>query len=226
MNVKNKHVESKSINLDNGNMLSLIQHISKLLFPSVCLVCGEETGDNGPICRNCLKNTKLILDETWNTSHIDKARTIFQYDDPIRGIVINIKFHRDIVAARLLGRQIGLILKGHRISTGDVDFLLPVPTSRKHLKRRLFNQTEEMIRGMREVYPLPEQIRAVRVIQHHSQTELSLEERMNNVRNSFKILKPEKVRGRSILIYDDVYTTGATANELARILLEAGARNV
>jgi ComF family protein len=113
-----------------------------------------------------------------------------------------------------------------RTLAGVFDLIVPVPLERRKMRERGFNQAKilaSFLAGaadapvaelMRKVYPTP------------SQSLLGRAERLKNLRGSFDVPCPERVRGKSILLVDDVYTTGATVRECALILKGCGARSV
>jgi len=107
------------------------------------------------------------------------------------------------------------------------DLLVPVPLTRARAAERGFNQSAVLARHISRLLGIPVAERAVRRVgRSRSQTKLSPEGRRKNVRGVFRVRDPSAVRGKRILIVDDVWTTGATAEELARALLGAGAREV
>jgi ComF family protein len=105
--------------------------------------------------------------------------------------------------------------------------ILPVPLHPKRLREREFNQSVLLARPLAARLGIPVDLDAVERVVHTPPQSASTEaERRKNLRGAFRVRKPECVKGRSILLFDDVYTTGATLEELARSLLGAGARQV
>jgi ComF family protein len=107
------------------------------------------------------------------------------------------------------------------------DVILPVPLHTKRLRQRGFNQA--FILGKKIFPEWRDKIDPHALVRHHwtqPQTELSATERYKNVKNAFKVAKPEKIKHKKILLVDDVFTTGATVNECARILLRSQASEV
>ena len=89
------------------------------------------------------------------------------------------------------------------------------------------NRAKRLAEAVREVVPLPA-LNGVLVKSRRTakQKQLSAKERMKNVKNAYAVAAPEKVKDQSVLLLDDVYTTGATVNECARALKRAGAKEV
>ncbi|MDY6838656.1 MAG: ComF family protein [Thermodesulfobacteriota bacterium] len=108
-----------------------------------------------------------------------------------------------------------------------IDLLIPVPLHIRRLRERGFNQAYLMIRRWAKLEEIPcDAFAMLRTRWTEPQTSLSRKERKKNMRRAFAVRNPESIRGRRVLLIDDVYTTGSTANECARVLAEAGAELV
>ena len=116
----------------------------------------------------------------------------------------------------------------HRFYPADAfQSILPVPLHPKRLREREFNQCVLLARPLAARLGIPLDLDAVERVRHTLPQSASSEaDRRKNLRGAFRVRSPERVKGRSILLLDDVYTTGATLEELARSLLSAGARRV
>ena len=112
-------------------------------------------------------------------------------------------------------------------SMPEPDLILPVPLHPKRLRARGFNQA--LVLG-RKLFPKNKKRIDPHVLERHQwtvpQTGLKRTERRRNVKNAFRIKNPEKIKNKKILLIDDVFTTGATVNECARILLKNKAADV
>jgi len=107
------------------------------------------------------------------------------------------------------------------------DLLIPVPLHPKRLRERGFNQSLLLVKALSHRTGIPYEKRLLqKKRQTLPQVELSGREREKEVRNSFRIIKREALLGKTILLVDDVYTTGATVNECAKVLLAAGAERI
>ncbi|MDY6988010.1 MAG: ComF family protein [Thermodesulfobacteriota bacterium] len=108
-----------------------------------------------------------------------------------------------------------------------VDLLIPVPLHIKRLRERGFNQAYLLIRRWAKVEEIScDPFALSRIRWTEPQTSLSRKERKKNMRRAFSVRQADKIGGQKILLIDDVYTTGSTANECARVLMEAGAEFV
>ena len=105
--------------------------------------------------------------------------------------------------------------------------LLPVPLDKKKLKSRGYNQSEELAKELSKILLIPVvSENLIKIKYTKPQMELSKEEREKNLKNVFTIKNPEKISGKKIFLVDDVYTTGSTMQECAKILKEAGAKQI
>ena len=137
-----------------------------------------------------------------------------------------------------LARPLGIILFSSFVSHWDensIDAIVPVPLHHRKLKIRGFNPSLLMVRNWKLfVSTPPVDLRGTPVLRDVlvktkwtlPQTGLARKRRIKNVKNSFAVKDSPKIKGKRILLIDDVYTTGATANECATVLLKSGARYV
>ena len=111
---------------------------------------------------------------------------------------------------------------------GDIDLILPVPLHPKRFRQRGFNQAYQLASDWKHIDSgLAAATRLlVRRRATAPQTGLGKAQRRHNIRNAFGVQQPEAIRSQRILLIDDVYTTGATADECARVLLQCGAARV
>jgi ComF family protein len=111
--------------------------------------------------------------------------------------------------------------------TDTIDLLVPVPLHLERLRERGFNQTHLLIRRWAKLDQIPfDGLVLSRTRWTEPQTALSRKERQENIKGAFAVENPEKIEGRRIVLVDDVYTTGSTVNECARVLMAAGAEFV
>ena len=156
----------------------------------------------------------------------DRARAAFAYGDRSKGLILGFK-HGDRTdlapfLSDLLARAAGPLL-------ADADMLAPVPLHRMRLIRRRFNQSALLAAGLRrrtDAAFVPDLLRRVRATP--SQGHLSRMARRRNVRGAFAVRDRYRpaLAGRRVLLVDDVFTTGATVEECARVLRRAGAAAV
>ena len=127
----------------------------------------------------------------------------------------------------------GILIEHFVISGKNTDeiwnnsILIPVPLDKKKLKIRGYNQSEELARELSKVLQIPViSDSLIKTRPTKPQMELSKEQREKNLENVFQIKNPTELRDKKIFLVDDVYTTGSTMEECARVLKEAGAKQV
>jgi ComF family protein len=132
-----------------------------------------------------------------------------------------------------LGAALGQILASHLRSNEalapmrEADWVVPVPVHRFGRWRRGFNQSELIVRSMCEQLGMKNGERILRKVRNNpKQVGLSYRQRQENVRGAFQATDPAEVKGKRILVVDDIMTTGATLSECARVLKRAGALKV
>ncbi|MDX2171374.1 MAG: ComF family protein [Deltaproteobacteria bacterium] len=138
-------------------------------------------------------------------------------------VLQRLKYGRDISYAGILGRY----FCAHLPVPVDHDVIVPVPLHRRRLRWRGFNQSALLARSLAAHTQRAVELRALmRVRATPPQVGLGERDRRRNVARAFAVREPEHLRGRSVLLVDDVMTTGATVNECARVLRRAGATRV
>jgi ComF family protein len=186
----------------------------RLLRPPFCGVCGDplpswRSVDPGHRCDVC----------RIRRPHIAAGRAIGDYDGSLRAIVHALKYD----GRRSIATPLGALLRQHgeEIVSG-ADLVVPVPLHWTRHWRRGFNQAHELALGL----GLPVKMVLRRSRRTRSQTGLSARARAANVRNAFTIRRHHSIHSLSIVLVDDVSTTGSTMEACARVLREGGAREV
>lgn len=179
-----------------------------------CRACGLPLPDGGASCRDCRGKSPLT------------ARSAFVFNPQLRSLVHALKYRgRDDLAPYLAGRMAGAF--GRFPELGEHRFAVAVPLHRARARERGYNQAELLAAGLAaraNLFHLPGA--AERVRDTPSQTDLSRPERKANVAGAFRVAAPELVKGRAILVVDDVATTLATLSSLSDELLKSGAKSV
>jgi ComF family protein len=153
----------------------------------------------------------------------ESARSAALYDGAILDAVRLLKYHSRFEFVKPLSRLLVEALRGHGIESDAV--VMPVPLHEKKLRERCFNQSLLMARGVARAFSLGlDYTTLVRSRPTASQTGLKADERRENVRGAFIVIAPERVKGKTVLLVDDVYTTGSTIAECSKVLKKAGAR--
>ena len=148
------------------------------------------------------------------------------YDDKAKEIVRGLKFGRRKYLAKYVSN---FLIKRYEECYADknIDYIIPVPIMKKRQEERGYNQAEAIAKKLGEHYNLPIRMDVVEKIrQNEEQAKLSGKAREDNVIGVYKVVDSKEVKDKTVLIVDDVITTGSTASELAKILVKAKAKNV
>ena len=165
----------------------------------------------GQICGRCLADPPAF----------DQTLACWSYAYPLDGLIHALKYGHQLPVARLLGEALTHLPR----PDAPIDLLLPMPLSDGHLRDRGFNQALEIARPVARTWDLSLALDLCqRVRETAPQAGLNRRERQRNVRHAFTCQKA--LQGQHVLVVDDVMTTGATLNELARTLKQAGAGSV
>lgn len=218
--------------------------IVDLLFPSniKCVTCGDETNKIG-ICEECLKYLTLVPSpsceicggENFGSGKVcieckgrnfifERNFAVFSYIGDVRNKIIDFKQN----SHKAIGEMFSyFILNEYEniLRNINIDVIVPIPISAERLKLRKFNQSEVLCSKLIRDYNVNCNI-LKRTKDTPHQTGLSRKNREINLKNSFEINDKSLVKNKTILLVDDIYTTGATLNACASILKKAGANKI
>jgi len=212
---------------------------------SLCKDCHSDLPWMGQSCQRCGIALTSNLEEDKasdtcgacqsNLPPVDYTISALHYLSPIDYLITELKFNHKLTSASILSDL--LIQRLHQVidqtpdqkqPNGMPELIIPVPLHKKRLKTRGFNQAVEIGRSISSVFSIPlcKNI-IVRNKNTPPQTKLTAIERSKNIRHSFKIENLKELSGVShVVILDDVVTTGATCNELAKLLKKSGVETV
>lgn len=153
-----------------------------------------------------------------------RARAVALYSGWVRAAIHRLKYHGEAELALPLGALMGLLAREELLFL-TVSLVIPVPLHPERLAARGYNQSELLARPVAQAIGRPLATHFLRRCRP-TLPQVGLDEaaRKRNLENAFHVTDPKSVKGRRILVVDDVLTTGATCREVARVLLEAGAR--
>ena len=230
-------------------MRQLLEVLLNLVYPKVCLGCGVRIAGGGVTCDRCLATIERLDGPQCERcggpvgphAHgalacrtcaerpdlaFDRGAAVVRYGGVAREAVLRLKFAGDLTPTEWIGRELAQRV-GEMEWFAGVNLVLPVPLHWTRLLRRRFNQSELLARRIARTHGRLLDTRSLRRIRRtEPQSILAPEQRRQNVRGAFRVVRPERVRGRTALLVDDVMSTGATASECAQTLKKAGAREV
>jgi ComF family protein len=190
-----------------------------LLGPPCCACCGHPfpyAADDVALCAACSARPPVF----------DSARAVFRYDDASRTLVLRFKHADETHGAAFFGHWLA---RAGMPLCGRADLIAPVPLHRWRLLARRYNQAALLAGALARAADKPLAVDLLQRRRHTpSQARLSPVARRRNVRAAFALRRQwtERVRDRRVLLVDDVFTTGATVEECARVLRRAGASGV
>jgi ComF family protein len=193
-----------------------------------CEICGEgmATLARPELARPEVDQTCDACRET--RPQFEKACAYGSYDGELRELIHLLKYEQVTPAANLLGEILAAAIAKLEISRPVL--VIPVPLHSSKRRQRRFNQAEIIARAALKQMAMPGTELATNLLVRQratvSQIGLTRPQRAENIRGAFRVRHPEKISGRSILLVDDVLTTGTTASECARVLRKAGAEKV
>ncbi len=192
-------------------------------------MCGERLlsphfseRDGAPLCGKCHREEPVFY----------RAAAYGSFEAGLRELVYLLKYQRVRPAADVLGRMVAEVLADLAEEfAAEPPIVIPVPLHVTKLRERGFNQSELIARAAVKLQPAALQLKVsagvlVRRKATASQTGLTPHQRRENMRGAFAVVRPVEIQERDVLLIDDVFTTGTTASECARVLRRAGAGRV
>ena len=192
--------------------------------PRHCVVCGERLAPTeSGICSVCMlhlprttyqftPDDNPMVQLFWHLSPIERAAALMFYEphSEMAQLVYEMKYHDRPDIGEDMGRLMANEMQlAHYFD--DIDIMLPIPLSRKRMRQRGYNQSEQLAVGIRDITGIPIAKKAVsRKHFRQSQTKLSRHERQENVSDMFKLEDGSLLKNKHVLLVDDICTTGAT----------------
>ena len=210
--------------------ISFFSRLFDLISPRLCIVCGERLSvTEEVICGKCnlhLPRTGFQRDPRenvmtkmfWGQIPIERATALFYYESHAESanILYELKYKNHPEIGETMGRMMARELQKADFFDG-IDGIVPVPLAKRRERQRGYNQSMEIAKGVSEITNLPIYNKVVkRKTFNGSQTSKGRWERNENVENVFELLDGDSVRGKHLLIIDDVVTTGATVMACAK----------
>lgn len=209
-------------------MFKFIEKILDLIFPPVCGICNKEI--NTYLCGKCEKEINKITcvgENKYDDKYFSTHMYLFKYEGIIRNKIISYKFddkpylYKTFCEIFVKNKKVCEFLKNY-------DIIISVPMYKRKKNQRGYNQSELIAK---EIAKKIENIEyrndiLLKIKNTPKQSSLNKEQRKENLKNAYVVNNNEYILNKNILIFDDIYTTGSTANECAKTLIEAGAKDV
>lgn len=230
-------------------MMFGLKNLFDFILPKRCLLCGKVISSEDSLCADCFDQIKFItapycrhcgrplvghkddvqglccVECLGRKSPFRLCRSAIEYDDYSKKIILDFKFADHLENRKLLARW--LYMAGRDIFDLGADLIIPVPLHFTRLIKRKYNQSAILANELALISHIDVDCRVLKKIRYTlPQVQCNGKQRVTNIKNAFDISKPEKIKGKRIILIDDVYTTGSTLKECAKVLLKAGAKSV
>jgi len=222
---------------------ALLTDALNLVIPSACLVCGARIDEQSqviceiceakialissgvcPVCGSEIKDwpCEICLEEAFA---FDSARSLFRFNGTIKDLIHALKYNGYESPAGYFALPMAELIESEP-ALQEHDYICAVPLHRVRKRERGYNQSELIARSVAYLADLPYETPVSRKVNTLSQTLLSKARRVKNLSGAFKVKNPNLVSGKKIILVDDVFTTGSTLNEIAKLLRSAGAKQI
>ena len=204
----------------------MTDRILQILFPSKCILCRKVLSENETdLCRDCRQTQPEFQGHKIKLSFLAEWTGVWYYKENVRQSILRYKFRSRRSYAQSYGRLLAMKL----IKEGweDTDLLTWAPISRQRKRRRGYDQTELL--GQAVASELGMELTPTLMKVRHTKPQSTMGDaahRRANILGAYRVTDPMILKGKRILLIDDIVTTGATASECSRVLLTAGAKEV
>lgn len=220
-----------------------------IILPPRCINCGTLLSEKNGLCSECFNNIHFISEPLCNrcgcplpTAQIGQKmlcaeclqkkkplitmkRAAFIYDDSSKKLILDFKFYDKTSSAEAIAQI--MHGAGRDIWSLTPNVLIPVPLHRLRLLKRRYNQSALLAHHLSKLTGIPTDCTSlIRQENTIPQVLLNQQQRMHNLKHAFAVKNPQKIAGKSVVLIDDVSTTGSTLEECARTLKKAGAAKI
>ena len=204
--------------INNCKLRIVWNRILDIIFPKICLGCGRE---GQYICKNCaIFLSEVNMFEVGPQSRIISA---WEYEGVVEKAILKIKYDS---CHDIINELVKIALEKIELDLPANTYITYVPMYKKRERRRGFNQAELIANKLGEIINRPVAKLLEKIKDNRSQIGLNPSERIKNIKNVFAAVPMNEVGPRSVLLVDDVYTTGATMSECIKVLRKVGIKNV
>ena len=211
--------------IDRSKLHRIYRYSVNLLYPNVCPRCGKYIDYNDDFCKECLGCITPYEGDTV-IPYIDRFTASCVYDDNVRPALLEFKQTDCGNTYYAFAFRIAAAIREAGFGT-DAHYIVPIPMTRRSQRARGYNQTALIARELRYMINVPYANVLIKVRETKAQKSTSGRERADNVRDAFGISpKAPDIKGGTLLLIDDLCTTGSTLSEAAKVLKENGAEKV
>ena len=199
-----------------------------LIFPPICPVCKEIVDDYDELCENCA-NQILCMDLDPNPPlPITEVMRLTKYRGGTRGLLRKLKFDGNLKVLNPINKILDKVSTNANVTNflKNVNAAVFVPLHEERLRKRGYNQTELIFSDWLTSMNVPPKNILIRIKKTPHLFDLSPKERKKILDGAFKVIEGADVAGKNILIVDDIFTTGATSAECAKVLKKIGAAQI
>jgi competence protein ComFC len=238
------------IHVKTSQIDSLLKVLELMFFPSFCKLCGQLLDSEGEkvVCTSCLKGLKSRRSsyclccgrffDTYGDPHLcykclekkpvfSLHRSCSVYRGKLKDLILLFKYRKYKVLGKELAAYMYRSLVQDEALWWDLEAVVPVPLHKARKRKRGFNQSYELARYIADSKGLELMEKAlIKKVNVAPQTSLPAEQRKINNKGAYEVVEPQKIKGKTLLLVDDVYTTGATVSECSSVLLKSGAKEV
>lgn len=208
---------------------AIYEAVIQFLFPPRCPSCRAYVEKDGQWCESCLseilRNKNLAYDAEVRR-YISPIVAIGKYDKGLKDLIHELKYQNDFAALPYIYTVLDRLDDEWQQFFADFDYVIPVPLHAEKLKRRGFNQVDRIFSPWAKAHGLHYADILIRTKKTKSQYSLNPSERSINLHAAFALKKDISVANAKCLLLDDIFTTGSTLKNCAKVLKEHGARSV
>ena len=196
--------------------------LKDFIFPPHCIHCGQYDTTMDFLCDNCLNQMETLGEIETDLPNISRLFCAFHFNPVLQTAVHYWKYKKRTKLTPRFTEELCKILPKK-----EIDIIVPIPLHHVKKRDREFNQSELLARYIARLMNVHHDGKILSRIRYtNTQTQLSSLERISNVRGAFVIKKPGQIRQKNVLLVDDVFTTGSTMNECAKVLMAGDAKTI
>ena len=207
-------------------MITILETILNLVYPQVCSICGKLNTKS--LCNNC--RVKLEKEFKFKTDIYERDKNknfiehhyFFKYEDLIRSQILSLKFHEKPYVYKTITYFLKNMQKNFE-NLKKYDIIIVVPISKKRQKERGYNQSQLIAKEISRIIKAQVVKKIIYKIKNTvPQSSLNKKQREENAKGAYEARNIKKIKNKKVLIIDDIYTTGNTVNECAKVLVQKG----